>query len=380
MHKISITNVKPGMVIARTITSSSGNILLSKGVALTPMFIHRLKELKIPAVYIRNEYLQECEVTDVISEKTRLETQKTVRGIFDEVYRNKRIDIGAAKAAVNNIVDELLRNRKVILNLTDIRSYDDYVFGHCVNVCILAVMTAISMEYNELRLRDIGVGAILHDMGKTLVSKKILEKPDKLTPAEITKVQEHSQFGFELLREQKELSLLAAHVAFQHHERMDGTGYPRGLKGMEIHEFSRITAIVDVYDALTADRAYRKAYLPHEALKIVSGGSGIYFDAEIIKIFMKKVAPFPVGTIVVLNTYEIGVVVDNHRKNLARPVIRIFFSGQRQEIITPVEVDLLKKTELEITRVLNEDDPLIPFSAGISAAILNQSIGLRPNR
>lgn len=360
MRKVSITQVIPGMVIARTIHSSSGHVLLSKGMTLNPMYIRRLKDLGIPAIYILEKHLGDREVEDVVSEKTRLETQKTVRSLFAEIHRNKQVDIAAAKAAVNNIVDELLRNRKVLLNLTDIRSFDDYIFAHCVNVCILAVMTAISMDYNELQLRDLGVGAILHDMGKMLVSKSILDKPGKLTPPEMAKVQEHSRFGFDVLREQRELSLLSAHVAFQHHEKVDGTGYPRGLKGIEIHEFSRIVAVADVYDALTADRVYRKAFLPHEALKMVSDGSGSQFDTEIVKFFMKKVAPFPIGSIVALNTGEVGVVVDNHRKNPSRPVIRIVLSSQKRNVMELAEIDLIKNNEIEITRVLNEDDPLIP--------------------
>jgi HD-GYP domain-containing protein (c-di-GMP phosphodiesterase class II) len=349
------------MITARTVYSSSGHVLLSKGMSLNPMFIRRLKELGIPAVYIQEGYLQDrAEVEDVVSEKTRIETQRTVRRIFTEINRNKRVDIGLAKAAVNNIVDELLRNRRVVLNLTDIRSYDDYIFGHCVNVCILSVMTAITLEYNELQLRDLGVGAILHDIGKLLVSKDILDKPGKLTPAEMDKVKEHSKYGFDVLREQQELSLLSAHIAFQHHEKVDGTGYPRGLKGGEIHQFSRLTAVADVYDALTADRVYRKAFMPHEALKIISEGSGTHFDSEVVRAFMKKVAPFPIGTIVALNTGEVGVVVDNHRKKPARPVIRLVLSAGNQNIEELAEVDLFKKPDVEIARVLNEDDPLLP--------------------
>lgn len=361
MRKISISKVFPGMITARTVYSSSGHVLLSKGMSLNPMFIRRLKELGIPAIYIQEGYLGDrTEVEDVVSEKTRVETQQTVRRIFTEINRNKRVDIGAAKAAVNNIVDELLRNRRVVLNLTDIRSYDDYIFGHCVNVCILSVMTAITLEYNELQLRDLGVGAILHDIGKLLVSKDILNKPGKLAPAEMDKVKEHSKCGFDILREQQELSLLAAHIAFQHHEKVDGTGYPRGLKGGEIHEFSRLAAVADVYDALTADRVYRKAYMPHEALKIINEGSGTHFDSEVVRAFMEKVAPFPIGTIVALNTGEVGVVVDNHRKKPARPVIRLVLGAGNQNVDVLAEVDLLKNTEVEITRVLNEDDPLIP--------------------
>lgn len=360
MRKISISKVHPGMVTARTVYSSNGHVLLSKGMPLNPMFIRRLKELGIPALYIQEGYLQNRdEVEDIVSEKTRQETRVTVRRLFAEINRNKRVDIGTAKVAVNNIVDELLRNRRVILNLTDIRSHDDYIFSHCVNVCILSVMTAIKLEYNELQLRDLGVGAVLHDIGKLLVSKEILDKPGKLTPAEMDKVREHSRFGFDILREQKELSLLAAHIAFQHHEKVDGTGYPRGLKGAEIHEFSRVAAVADVYDALTADRVYRKAFLPHEALKIISEGSGTHFDPEVVQAFMKKVAPFPVGTILALSTGEVGIVVDNHRKNPARPVIRVVLD-QNRKVDELTEIDLLKQTGVEVTRVLNEDDPLIP--------------------
>lgn len=371
MRKVSISKVFPGMVTARTVYSSAGHVLLSKGMPLNPMFIHRLKELGIPAIYIQESFLRDTEVEDIVSEKTRQETQQTVRKLFAEINRNKRVDIGAAKAAVNNIVDELLRNRRVLLNLTDIRRYDDYIFGHCVNVCILSVMTAIKLDYNELQLRDLGVGAVLHDIGKLLVSKKLLDKPGKLTSAEMEKVKEHSRFGFDILREQHELSLLASHIAFQHHERVDGTGYPRGLKGAEIHEYSLIATVADVYDALTTDRPYRKAFLPHEALKIINNGVGTIFEGEVVRAFMKRVAPFPVGTILAISTGEVGVVVDNHGKNLARPVIRVVMN-QNRKVDELAEIDLLKQADVEITKVLNEDDPLIPTINEMSMRMQNR--------
>ena len=155
---------------------------------------------------------------------------------------------------VDQIIDELLADLSVLVNLTDIRTFDDYTFASLSNVSVLAIMTGITMGYNDLQLKELGVGAILHDLGKIRIDKSILSKTGELSKEEYEEVKRHPVYGFEILRQYQDVSLLSANVAFQHHERWDGSGYPRGLSGENILEYARIVAACDVYDALLADR------------------------------------------------------------------------------------------------------------------------------
>lgn len=360
MRKVSIEELQPGMVLAKTIFNASGNVLLSGGMVLSPNFIQRLIELNIPAVFIRDEQIGDLEVPDVISEQMRMQAQKAVKDIFSGVQRYKRVDIAAAKNVVNSLVDELLGNRQVLINLTDIRAHDDYVFGHCVNVAVLALLTGISMAYNEIQLQNLGVGALLHDLGKTQLDKSILDKAGALTESEFEQFKLHTHYGFETLRAQPELSILSAHVAFQHHERVDGTGYPRGLKDTEIHEYARIVAVADAYDQLTTDRLQRRACHTYEAMRKIVNLTGQYFDSEVTKAFLGNIAVYPIGSIVALNSGEIAIVVDNRRNFPTQPVVRVILDVQRNKVTELQEIDLAKKESVKIIQLLNEGAEHLP--------------------
>lgn len=348
------------MVLAKTIFNASGNVLLSGGMALNPNFIQRLIDLNIPAVFIRDEQIGDLEVPDVVSDQMRMQAQKAVKDIFSGVQRYRRVDIAAAKNVVNSLVDELLANRQVLINLTDIRAHDDYVFGHSVNVAVLSLLAGISMSYNEIQLQNLGVGALLHDLGKVQIDKSILEKSGVLTESEFEQYKLHTHYGFETLRAQPELSILSAHVAFQHHERVDGEGYPRGLKNTEIHEYSRIVAVANFYDELTTERLGHKARQSHEAVRKIVQLSGSHFDPEVTGAFLSNIAIYPIGSIVALSSGEIAIVVDNHRHYPMQPVVRIILDSQRNKVTGLQELDLAKKESMKIIQLLNEGTDYLP--------------------
>lgn len=369
MRRIEINDANPGMVLGKTIYTSSGNILLRAGMRISPKYIHRLKELGIPAIYVKDEVFFDVDIPEVISEETRQQAQRAVRDIFADVQRCRRVDISTAKDVVNGFVDELLANPKVIVNLTDVRSYDDYTFGHSVNVCVLSLLTGISLGYNEIQLRNLGVGALLHDLGKTQVDKKILQKPGPLSEAEFTAMKEHTCYGFEILRSEQELSLLSAHVALQHHERVDGSGYPRAMCGGEIHEYARITAVADVYDAMTSDRQYRKALHTSEVVQKIISYIGKQFDPEITRAFLGNIAVYPIGSIVTLSTREVAIVVDNHKNNPMNPVVRVILDEYGNRIPAEREIDLAKGGSVRITTLLNQESKNLPSIADIQSRL-----------
>ncbi len=355
MRRISVDKLETGMCVAKNVYGLDGRILLASGLALRPQYIQRLRELEIPAIYVEDERTKGLDIPDVISEQTRLEANMTVKDVMRRVEGGQPLQVDRVKKAVNLIIDELLSTKNILVNLVDIRAHDDYTFGHSVNVSVLAIIVGLQLNYDQSRLRELGVGAILHDLGKRLIDNAIMNKPGSLTPEEFEEIKKHTLLGYQLLRENGEISLLSAHVALQHHEKMDGTGYPRGIKGNEIHEYARIVAICDVFDALTSDRVYRKRYLPYQAIEIISASNGRHFDPRIAKAFLDNVAIYPIGSMVELSTGDIGMVVDINKSKPNRPVCRILVDRNGRILDGVLEVDLTKYKNVHVSRALDDD-------------------------
>jgi HD-GYP domain-containing protein (c-di-GMP phosphodiesterase class II) len=345
------------MVIARSVYNGKAHMLAQAGMVLTADAIKRLDELGIASVYIRDQYIPKtAEPRDVITEKVRVETIKMVKSSFKNLQDHLKLNISLVKSTVNNIIDELLANDDILVQLTDIRTFDDYLFAHSVNVCVLSIMTGITMHYDRAKLTELGVGALLHDIGKTRIDPEVLNKPDDLTREEFAAVKRHTGYGFEILRSYSDLSLLSAHIAFQHHERWDGQGYPRGLVGEAIHEYARIVAVADVYDALLADRPYRPSYTVNQALTILERMSGIYLDPNLVTALVSNIAIYPVGSLVEISTGYIGLVKAVNKAVPTRPVINIIVDNTGRRLNRTHEVDLSQFTTIMIIRALNGED------------------------
>jgi len=363
LRKVPTYALVPGQKVAHAIYSSDGQLLLNAGVILTEGIIARLRMLGVPALYIDDGLLPDVEVLDVISEETRRDAIVRVRRLLEDVKDGQgrsavsRVLIRAQDMiqTVNEIIDQLLSRRALVVNLVDMRTLDDYTFGHCVNVCVLSLLTGITLGYDRPRLFQLGMGALLHDIGKTRVPQEILNKPEPLLPEEFEIIKKHTVYGYEILRQCHGISSVAATVAHQHHERFQGQGYPQRLKGDDIHEFAAITGVADAFDAITADRIYRKAYPAHEAYEMIAGSGDFLFDYRIVRAFLENVAAYPVGTIVELKTGWIGVVVDTPRGQSLRPRVRILFEREGQPVTDPWEVSLAEDYSLSITRVLEEE-------------------------
>lgn len=357
MRKILVSDAQPNMILAKNIYSNEGKILLAKGIKLKQSYLDKLLLLDIPAIYIKDDTLQLPATPELVSEQTRHVAIENVKDVFHQITFSQGVNLKETTQLVNNIIDELLANKNVLYNLTEIRSYDNYTFAHCVNVAVLSILTGITLNFNQLELRDLGLGAMLHDIGKITIDPILLNKKGALNSTEFEVIKEHSSSGFNLLRKIDGLSTLSAHIAFQHHEKFDGSGYPRGLKGDQIHIYSRIVAVADVYDALIADRIYRQGYTSQEAVQIITSGSNVHFDAQVLKAFLKNIFIFPIGSLVQLNTGDIAVVVDINKDLQTKPVIRLLNSHVHGRYAKSREIDLCKQSNIYITKTLKPSDP-----------------------
>ncbi|OYP31617.1 phosphohydrolase, partial [Lachnotalea glycerini] len=209
-------------------------------------------------------------------------------------------------------------------NMVDLKIYDDYTYYHSVNVAILSLIVGNALKFHRAMLIQLGMAAILHDIGKKFTPIEILSKPGMLTDEEFDIIKEHPTNGYHFIKRFFPSISSATYVGIlQHHERYDGSGYPSGAQGEGISLLGRILAVCDVYDALVSDRPYHKAYLPSEALEFIQGGSGSMFDPAIVITFCYKVASYPLGTAVTLSNGEVGIVVENYEEFNTRPKVKI---------------------------------------------------------
>ncbi|MBT9176764.1 MAG: Cyclic di-GMP phosphodiesterase response regulator RpfG [Firmicutes bacterium] len=349
MRRISTEFLTPGMVVGRSIYNSRGQVLLREGTVITKRYIERLTLLGAPCVYIKDARLQLPFVIDVLSNATRVSAMIKVRNILEEAeIAGIVINPSAASATVKDMVAELLRHRNTVVNLTDIRLDDDYLFAHSVNTCVMALLAGISLGYTRERLHDLGLGALFHDAGKILVPKAILNKPGHLSPAETEIVRQHPVYGLKVLKDLP----VARDVAYRHHERHDGSGYPRGISGSELDELSQLTGMADIFDALTANRQYRPGHPPREAYEYLAAGGNVLFELSLVTAFLKNVAAYPCGEVVELSDQSIAIVLGTAYGFPLHPMVRHLYSGQTIALAT---------SNLDVIRVLppGEAEPLL---------------------
>lgn len=359
--RLSITeSLTPGERLGMNIYNERGNILLSEGLTLTQKMINRLVSLNIPFVYIQDSRTDDIIPKPPISMELRREAIHTIESTFLEIKKGGKVDSAftIAQAAetfthlVRNIMEELNNSNELLTLLADVYTYDDYIFTHSFNVTLYALALGVELNLQKKQLQILGLGAILHDVGKMLVPVEILRKPDKLTEEEFEEIQKHAEYGFHLIKNVYTVSLIVANCAYQHHERLDGSGYPRGVRGDEIHYYGKIIAVADVFDAVTSNRVYRKGMLPHEGLEILYAGAGTKFDNPIIEAFRRAVAIYPNGLVVELNDGRKGIVSAQNAGIGDRPIVRILEENNKQ-LANPYEVDLRTNLHLLIKKCLN---------------------------
>lgn len=365
MQRLSLASLLPGMTVAGNVRDADGRLLVRNGMVLTDTNIKKLNQLGIGSVYIKNPLFEAIDVPELVREDTRVRLIQTLQTVFTACQKSGDLDTYALRSEVKAMVDEIIANRDAMIHTADLRTYQDYVYAHSVNVAVIAVLIALSLDYNEAKLIDLAIGALLHDIGMLVVPKEILLKIGNLTPAESATVQDHARQGFEIIRKRRDVSTLAAHIAFQHHERVDGTGYPRRLKGDAIHEYARIVAAADIFDALIADRPYRKGLLPHEAYEIIMTLADKYIDKTILDIFLTNIAIYPVGTVVQLSSGETAVVAAVRPRLQARPVVKIILDRAGALVKDGPNIDLTSQLTTFVTKVYKEQELLTlgPFVA-----------------
>jgi len=265
-------------------------------------------------------------------------------------------DAPAALETVEGLADAVTQNRTALMALTAMRNYDNYTFTHMVNVSILAMAQARALGIDGKLLREFGMSALMHDIGKVRTPKEILNKPDKLTDDEFVIMRRHVVDGAEILRRTPEMPVLAPIVAFEHHLRLDNSGYPRTVKRDSMNLGSMLCAISDVYDAMRSQRAYQQAHPTDRIIAVLKKNEGSQLDQHLVRRFVQLLGIYPPGNLVKLSTGEIAVVLHVHAPDPHRPRVRVLFSADRTRLDLPFERNLWEmqrdKSETELQSVV----------------------------
>ncbi|SHI67800.1 HD-GYP domain, c-di-GMP phosphodiesterase class II (or its inactivated variant) [Geosporobacter subterraneus DSM 17957] len=366
MRLVPINCIKEDSYLAQPLFDGEGRVLLKKGVQLNEGLLKKVEEVGVYSLYIMDEYSDQ-EIEDIIKPQMRIRAIKTIKDTFKifekslqqnqqpkkqkQLEQEREKQIGSLKEVSKDIVDEILGNRNIMINLVDIKSLDNYTYEHSVSTAVLSLVLGIELGLNKNELYDLCIGAMLHDIGKVFIPKDILFKENRNEKEQLL-VQSHSQKGYEYLKENSEVSGLVKIIVLQHHEHVDGSGYPAKIKDAQINKLAKIVAITDQYDRFTSGSPSQKPVSPHEAIEYVMGSAGRYFDFNMARTFVHKVIPYPVGSLVRLSNGDVGVVDEVIEQFPLRPRVRII--RQNANRIEMEFVELMKEINLVIEGMLHE--------------------------
>ena len=289
------------------------------------------------------------------AKKICVTAKSAVVSMFQEVRMGKAIDHDTAGALVEEITESVVRNPGALISLARLKSVDDYTYMHSVAVCALMVALARQLGIDEQTTREAGMAGLLHDLGKAVMPMEVLNKPGKLTDEEFRVMKSHPAEGHRMLVEAGTVGDIPLDVVLHHHEKVDGSGYPKGLKADEISLFAKMGAVCDVYDAITSNRPYKSGWDPAESIRRMTEWSTGHFDQRVFQAFVKSVGIYPIGSLVRLESGRLGIVVDQTEKSLLTPKVRVFFSTRSNTHIQPEVVDLSVRAGMD--KIVSREDP-----------------------
>ncbi len=332
---VSIKKLKSGMVIAKSVQDARGRELVVYGSTLNDYQIEALKKLGIPGVYIREgedekediplpiqDKIERLTVEDEAKVQLSESVKKRVAEGIQYLYQN--VDSEHFAEAADGIANELLKsieeNNAIAVDIGMLKVSDEYTFRHSVDVATIAMVIAKKYGMNERQIRAIGIAGLLHDVGKSKIPNEILNKAGKLTDEEFAVMRQHPVLGYKILMDKQDISDEIAHGVLEHHEKVNGKGYPLGLKGAEISPYAKIISVADIYDALVTERPYKKPMTKRDAVEMIMALTD-EIDITAMKSFLGSVILYPVGCTVQLSSGEPARVVSNNEGYILRPKV-----------------------------------------------------------
>ncbi|MFC3146564.1 HD-GYP domain-containing protein [Piscinibacterium candidicorallinum] len=283
------------------------------------------------------------------------EAQRLVAQTMSDVRLGKQVELNQIEPLVEKVTDSIFRNKNALQSMNLLKQADDYTFQHSVSVCTLMVSFARHMDFDPKLVHQLGLGGLLHDIGKAFTPNEVLNKPGALTKEEFDVMKNHVTDGYRMLVQNPDVGPIPLAICHEHHERTDGTGYPRKIGRDQITQWGKMAAVVDVYDAITSERVYHRGMTPTDALRKIYEWSEHHFDRSLVEAFMRCVGIYPTGSLVLLESGRLAVVLEQNETQLLKPRVRAFYSTRSQLYITPADIDLARPGTSD--RILRHEDP-----------------------
>lgn len=342
MRLVEVKQLKEGDIIGQDIISERGAMLLRRSSVFKEAYRANLLSKNIREIYLDDEVSRGIEPVQIISQHTRTRIYTDVVQEFDKIKTSLSVNCQVLSQVAGLLIEQL-SSRNIVCEMTDLKTNHNDTYNHCIGVAIMATLVCRKMNLSDELIEKIVLGALMHDIGKMIIPKDILDKPAALTPEEYEIIKTHVTIGYEMIKNNVDLSPITKVSILCHHEREDGTGYPLG-KGEDLHVGTKIIAACDVFHALLSDRSYRKGLPVNRAIMAAKGEK---LDPKIREIVESILAFYPVGSVVGLNTGEFGIVEKNFTEDLERPLVRVIYKAHTGNII-PYKIDLRKQPDVYI--------------------------------
>jgi putative nucleotidyltransferase with HDIG domain len=346
--------IKPGMILEQTIADRADRVLIARGTQLDEYLIESMRKMGITGVYIRTGVIEDKDSEEQpvitaqvqqkidkrqvkdrakvhLSESVKKRVAEGIQYLYQDTESSNFMDV--TRSITNDLVKAIDDNDAIAVDISALKVSDEYTFKHSVDVATMAMIVSRQYGFNDEQVQQIGVSGLLHDIGKSRIPTEVLNKAQKLTDEEFALIKKHSLLGYEILKDKPELSNAVKMGVLQHHEKINGSGYPMGVTEEQIHIFAKIIAVTDIYDALVTERPYKKAFTPRNAVEMIMAMTG-ELDLQVMQSFLESVILYPVGTNVDLSNGEKARVVANNPKFVLRPTVVGLNSGRVYELST----------------------------------------------
>lgn len=353
-----VRNLKSQEILAKSVYDESGKILLVQGIKLTKGHISKMKQNLIYFVYIEEEETGALHLTNEVLSLNKLVQVKDeiivqLPNIFNDLMDGSPSTIEHSLERIDTFIDSIIAEKEININLFELKKYDNYTYIHCIDTGIMAIILGRTLEMNKSELKQLGYGAMLHDIGKLKIDQGIINKQGKLTTEEFNEIRKHPVYGYNALKEAGIGDITILNSVISHHERVDGSGYPFGLNREKISLHAKIISVCDVFTAISADRSYRERFNPNEAYEYIIAGVDTYFDKDIVDTFKQTFSIYPLGSRIKLSNEVEGIVGRQNKGFPDRPVIKVYEGSNNLYPSFHDEIDLMEHINLTITDVIS---------------------------
>ncbi|AUG57792.1 HD-GYP domain-containing protein [Acetivibrio saccincola] len=321
--EVSICDLVPNMRIAETVLNDFGSVIIMENTVLDEHLIKKLQNQNISKIKVFEETNKPVTKVKEVFQRNYNQGIYEVKNIISEIIIDKDVNMEKVEKVVDSVIDMSDEKMDLIRCLNQIKSSDEYIYTHSMNVAMLSMLIGKWSGYEGKKLQMLVQAALLHDIGKTKVPPEILNKPGKLTEAEYEEMKKHSTYGYRMLEEKRNVSMDICLAVLMHHEREDGSGYPIGAKSDRIHDFAKIIAVADIYDAMTSERVYKERESPFEVFELMEEKTLSQLSVEVVFTFLNNIASYYIGDLVMLDNGKIGEIVHINPRHVSKPIIKV---------------------------------------------------------